>query len=247
MNKYTTCLSSLMFGAVVMITVATAEAYAGRQDGVVLGSTRLILTPSKRTVPLSIYNGTERAWLTQVRVLDTGEHESPLFTALPPLFRLEAGSDAQVRVLATGQPETYPFDREGIWYVHVLTIPASAYPGKEEEAVSSLRVSFESVIKLFWRPASLKAPTAKEYRLVTFTRAGGKVRGCNLTRYYQSFGYLEFDGHRVDLNLQPSMLAPLACETFSTTGQQVRWAMINDYGGSSEIFSVRVSDDSVTK
>ncbi|MDU3300612.1 MAG: molecular chaperone [Enterobacter ludwigii] len=217
------------------------------EGGVVLGSTRLVLTPSARTTSLLIRNGAGRVWLTQVRILDAQERESEKFVVLPPLFRLEAGSEAKVRVTAVGQPEDYPADREAVWYVHALTVPASTQPGHGEGARSELRIGLENVIKLFWRPASLKTPTAEVYRQVAFTSVDGGVKGCNQSRYYLSFDRLVFDGQRVDLNREPAMLSPLACETYKVSARKVGWAMIDDHGGSSEVFTDEVRPAGVVK
>lgn len=231
-NRY---FAGLLSCAVLIL----GDAQAGQQGGVVLGSTRLVMTPSTRVVPLLIRNKDDRVWLTQVRILDAQERESPSFMVLPPLFRLESGDEAKVRVTAVGKPETYPVDREGLWYVHVLTVPASAPPGEGEG--SQLRIGLENVIKLFWRPSSLGTPTAGDYSKVTFTRGDGIVRACNQSRYYLSFDRLVFDGTKADLNRQPAMLKPLSCETYRVSAQNVSWAMIDDHGGSSDLFTARVA------
>lgn len=228
--------------SLLMVLMAEHPASADTQNGIRLGSTRMVLSPSKKTAPLKIRNDADRAWLTQVRILDKDEKETPLFIALPPLFRLESRGDAQVRVQSVGPPEAYASDREMVRYIHVLTIPASAPDDRSmEEKQSALRIGFENVIKLFWRPASLKAPNSDDYRQLVFTRVAEGVRGCNPTRYYLSFDRLTFDGKNVDLNREPSMLAPLGCEVFRANGKNVTWTLITDYGGASEVFSGQVS------
>lgn len=235
MNRF--CRSAL---PLLMFLMVWHQGDAATQNGVRLGSTRMVLSPTQKAAALKIRNEAGRPWLTQVRVLDKDEKESPLFVVLPPLFRLEAKANAQVRVLAVGKPEAYPADRETVWYVHVLTIPASAPSDAAAGEKTALRVGFENVIKLFWRPALLKNPGDRDYRQVVFTRGAEGVKACNKTRYYLSFDRLTFDNKDVDLNREPSMLSPLGCEVFRAEGRSVTWTMITDYGGPSAVFSDRV-------
>lgn len=207
-------------------------------ESVVLNRTRIILGDNRQAAPLGIRNTAAHSWLTQIRVLTEDNKDAPGFIVLPPLFRLEATSSALVRIMATDTPGVFPSDREGVWYVHVLTAPPSAVPDAENTV--AFQVGMESVIKLFWRPSVLHEPDDRVFRQVTFARGGDKIRACNLTRYYLSFGFLAFDGVPVDLNRQPSMLSPLACETLAGAGKKASWTMINDFGGNSHLFETDV-------
>ncbi|CAM4363947.1 MULTISPECIES: fimbrial biogenesis chaperone [Lelliottia] len=220
--------------AVLLCVMGSFNALAARPDGVTLSRTRIILGDDRRAAPLGIRNSATHPWLVQVRVLTANGQDAPLLIVLPPLLRLEAGSSAQVRIMAAGDLSVLPSDRESVWYVHALMVPPSSSFDAEDTA--SFRVGMESIIKLFWRPSVLREPDDKVFRQVRFSGRGEKIRACNLTRYYLSLGSLAFNGVRVDLNRQPSMLAPLGCEDFAGTGKKVSWSMINDFGGNSNVF-----------
>lgn len=220
--------------AVLLCLLGSSPVLATGSDGIALSRTRIILGDDKRSTSLGIRNSASHPWLVQARVLTVEGQDAPLFMVLPPLLRLEAGSSAQVRIMAAGDLSVLPSDRESVWYLHALMVPPSSSPDAGGSA--SFQVGMESVIKLFWRPSSLKEPNDNVFGQVRFSGQGTKIRACNLTRYYLSLGSLAFDGVRVDLNLQPSMLAPLGCENFTGTGKKVSWSMINDFGGNSKVF-----------
>ncbi|PWI77120.1 molecular chaperone [Enterobacter sp. CGMCC 5087] len=206
--------------------------------GIGLGATRMIYREGDTSATLKVLNTGATTWLTQVRVTDVTGNDSRAFAAFPPLFRLEGGSENSVRVRLTGAPGDYPKQTEGVWYVHVLSIPPGRQPAAAKGGVS---VSIENVIKLFWRPDGMPEPGKAVFRDVLFTRAPGGVRACNPGRYYLSFNHLRVDGHSVDLNAAPSMLAPGKCEDYKVKGERVTWSMINDSGGDSGEFSADVS------
>ncbi|MDL2145561.1 hypothetical protein QQY79_23840, partial [Flavobacterium tructae] len=64
------------------------------------------------------------------------------------------------------------------------------------------------------------------------TRTDGGVRLDNPTPYYLTFSHLRFNQVAVDLDRQPSLLAPEGSETYSTSGPVTRaeWQLITDYG-----------------
>lgn len=228
----------VVIGLLTMLFCTLAD--AAEQGGVVLNRTRIIFSDGKQTASFGLRNAASHPWLVQVRVLTAEEKETPLFIALPPLFRLDTGLSNQVRIVATGDKNSYPTDKEGVWFVHVLTVPPSK--AREGDDITGMfHIGLESVIKLFWRPSSLQEPDDNVYRQVTFVSQGEAIRACNATPYYLSFDRLSFDDAKVDLNRQPSMLPPFGCQLIAGKGHRAHWAMINDYGGSSQLFSADVA------
>ena len=217
----------------------------GLPGGVGLGATRVIYHEGNASATLKIFNTGTSPWLTQVRVTDAAGNNSRAFTAFPPLFRLEGNSENSVRIRLTGVPGDYPQRTEGVWYIHVLSIP----PGSQSAAggqgrvqgAGGVGVSLESVIKLFWRPDGMPEPGSTVFRDVLFTRTPDGVKACNPGKYYLSLNRLKVDDHSVNLNTAPSMLAPGKCERYNVRGGKVSWSVINDSGGDSGEFSADIS------
>ncbi|PIJ75376.1 hypothetical protein BL250_09195 [Erwinia sp. OLTSP20] len=220
-------------GLVLLSLQATAA-------GISLNKTRVVFSAGARSVQLGVSNSAESAWLVQVRPLDSQGKVSAGMVATPPLFRVEPYGSNTLRILSTGDGDGFARDRESLGYVEVSAVPASAMTSASS---SALAISVSMRIKLFWRPASLAEPAAADWKSVTWHRRGGVLRACNPSPYYLSFNRLMFDGRLISLNRAPSMLAPRSCERYPEAGEvrQVRWSVINDYGGDSGWYDASVT------
>ncbi|WP_225816860.1 fimbrial biogenesis chaperone [Photorhabdus antumapuensis] len=233
----------VMLGLWVMI-VSPAHA------GLVLGKTRIIYHQSDRVQNISLQNSGSDVYLIQAAVTPWGSStsHSSVFIVLPPLFRIEGNSSNVMRIIRTGGD--FPTDRESLYSFRINAIPARGMPTGEGEAnkqqegvAASLSISLGMNIKFIYRPDGLSVTPKQAYARLTFTRTGNTVVVTNPTPYYQTFAQLKLDGEKVDLNKNPSMLAPFDQATFSLTGLagnsggKVTWSMITDAGGVSELQS----------
>jgi len=77
------------------------------------------------------------------------------FMTDPPVMRLEPGKTRAVQVLMTRVPATLPTDRESLYWLNVLEIPAivDAHPSSPHS--DRLHMGFQSQLKLFYRPKAL--------------------------------------------------------------------------------------------
>ncbi len=71
----------------------------------------------------------------------------------PPLFRLEAGKKASIRIVRSGLP--VPEDRESLLWLNVKGIPAT----DGSEGKNTMQIAINSKIKLIYRPAALQGQT----------------------------------------------------------------------------------------
>ncbi len=205
------------------------------QAGVVVGGTRVIYDGGKREAALSVKNPDQIPYLIQAWADadgPVGENKGspkPPFVVTPPLFRLDAGNENMVRIIRTGG--SLPEDRESVYWMNIKSIPSSA---KGDRNV--LQISVKTRIKLFYRPESIKAPTADDYKIVSFRRTGNQIQVTNPTAYYLSFFSMKIGGTSVDTT--NVMVPPKGTANYplpsTASGNQVSWQVINDFGGGSK-------------
>ncbi|WP_410529537.1 molecular chaperone [Serratia sp. AXJ-M] len=209
------------------------------QAGIIVGGTRVVYDGGKREASLSVNNPDKHPYLIQAwSDADgaTGEKkggDKPPFVVTPPLFRLDPGSENMVRIIRTGG--VLPEDRESVYWMNVKSIPASA---KSDRNV--LQISVKTRIKLFYRPAGIKAPTDEDYRQLTFRRAGNQLQVTNPTPYYITFYSLRMGS--VPVTTTNVMVPPRGTATYplpaAARAGQVSWQAINDFGGNNKTVTI---------
>jgi fimbrial chaperone protein len=223
-------LALFVAGAGLLLPV-TSSAAGGEADkgGISLNQTRVIVDAKGNIKNLTITNTSDRTFLVQSRVAQTldGAHAVP-FIVTPPLFRLVPHSSQILRILPQGI-SSLPVDRESLFSLSVLTIPAG-----ENQNDSQLRMSagMRFGLKLFYRPKGLDAPTESQTCALRFTQSAQNVRIENPTAYHQTLGTLILNGAPADLQTHPLMLPPYGVLTYPTKVnlEHIRWQAINDYG-----------------
>jgi len=229
----------LILGKTVFLVLCVWSGIA--QAGVTVGGTRVIYDGAKREATLSVRNTDKRAFLIQAWVDDDGpdgDHEGalkPPFVVTPPLFRLDAGSENILRIIRSGG--NLPEDREAVFWMDVKSIPSMP-----EASKNVLQIAVKTRIKMFWRPGGLAAPKNEDYGHLTFHRQGNDLIVTNPTPWFMSFNTLSVGG--VPLKQLNLMAAPNTSTAFvlppAASGQDVRWTVINDYGGESQAQTARL-------
>ncbi|MHA7847365.1 fimbrial biogenesis chaperone [Serratia sp. D1N4] len=204
--------------------------------GISLSQTRVIFLSTDKTQTLAVKNTAKQSYLIQSRVqLTPDDSTSAPFIVTPPVFSLQPDNQQLLRIIPQGT--SLPADRESLFYLAVIAIPA--HPGKDIPlAKVSMGVRF--VIKLFYRPADLKmAPTCS----LRLSSAINGVRIENPTPYFQTLGQLKFNGKPINLDAQPSMLAPMSTQNYTVKERvtQAEWQTVTDYGGLSTLCQQMVS------
>lgn len=206
-----------------------------------LDTTRLILPQQKGEVVYRTFNNDENsANLVSIRLSKTpdGNEVVPNFVVSPQLFRLNPSSNNAVRVRLVS-PAGLPFDRESVFYVTSAALPSSPTPFKSDQAAmantgGTVTASVGFLIKLFYRPAALDAPTTKTYQQVTFSRVPGGVQLKNPTPYYLALKGISIDGRAVKFSkTQPDLVPPFGVQiygTASTLKKKVSYRLVNDFG-----------------
>lgn len=226
---------ALLWGVVLgsCLSVSGAMAEGG---GVSFSRNRLIYPAGQRAISITVNNHGDATYLVQASVSgDPTKKTSAPFVVTPPLFRLEAKGQNDIRIMAVGGQ--LPQDRESVFYFMGMTIPGGGAMPDEKKgnntASATLSIAMRSVLKLFWRPEGLKPSPKEAPGKMQFIPEAKAVLVKNPTPYYQSFARLDFDGKAQDLDRGVSMIAPFSEQRFATTGPvaKVTWQVMNDYGG----------------
>lgn len=144
--------------------------------------TRLVFNESDKSISVTLRNNNEKLpYLAQSWLEDEKGNKitSPL-AVLPPVQRIDAMMNGQVKIQALPDIHTLPSDRESLFYYNVREIPPKT--GK----ANTLQIALQTRIKLFWRPKALeKIDMRKPWQFkVTLTRSGQDYTVNNPTPYH---------------------------------------------------------------
>jgi P pilus assembly chaperone PapD len=215
MWRYCNLLTSLL------ALTLTAPAMAGIE----VGGTRLIFDASKKEATLSVRNPEKQTPYLIQSWIDNGDEADQAkipFIITPPLFRLDAGQENQLRVINTG---AMPQDRESIYWMSVKSIAASS------REANQLQISVRTRIKMIYRPAGLRAGVADAYKKLTVKRSGNQLIFTNPTPYFISLHTVYVGNREIT---EAGMVPPISNHTLTApagASGQIRWRAINDYGG----------------
>ncbi len=107
------------------------------QGSVVIMGTRVVYPATQKSISIRLNNDNESPALVQ-SWLDDGDAAAPPesvhvpFIITPPIFRMDSKSGQTVRIVYTG--ESLPKDRESLFYLNVLDIPAK--PGAKKTPIT---------------------------------------------------------------------------------------------------------------
>lgn len=199
-----------------------------------LDRTRVVLDGEEKSVSLNVNNdNAQLPFLAQSWVEDaSGNKISAPLVALPPVQRIEPGEKSQVKIQATGGVSRLPQDRESLFYFNLREIPPKS------DKPNTLQIALQSRIKLFWRPATLKADagSAPWQEKLTLTREGGHYVVNNPTPYFVTLSGASSGVNAPDVKgFEPVMIDPRGSATLkadaAAMGNSPVLTYINDYGG----------------
>ena len=201
--------------AAVIFCVASA-ASLNASASIVTGSTRVIFDGSRQAASLSVENSD--------KVTNPLKKENMIIT--PPLFRLEAGKKASIRIVRSGLP--VPEDRESLLWLNVKGIPAT----DGSEGKNTMQIAINSKIKLIYRPAALQGQTPEssaEKLKWNLTAKGLQVN--NPTPFYMNFSRIEINHQALSGQYFVAPFSTLSIsEGVMSPHGKVTWSLINDYG-----------------
>lgn len=247
MNKKTV-ISLLVFS---LLTAAQARA------AIVPDRTRIIYSSADKSVSVTMKNDNEsKPYLAQVWLEnDRGEKISSPLVTLPPVQRIEAKSEGQVKIQGLPAAASLPQDKESLFYFNVREIPPKS------DQPNTLQIALQTRIKLFYRPEKLaKAVDAVHpwQHKVVLNRQGDDYQAINPTGYYVVL--IDARSRKdapANASFKPVTLAPGASQLLhvkaSSLGEHPVMTYINDYGGRLPLYfncqasSCQVDDDKSSK
>ncbi|HIF6298530.1 TPA: fimbrial biogenesis chaperone [Klebsiella michiganensis] len=193
--------------------------------------TRIILNQSDKSVSVRLTNqSTTTPFLAQSWIEDKDNKKSRNYiTAVPPMVRLEAGEQVQVRLIPQPTLTQLPADRESLFYFNVREIP----PRAEQKNV--MQIAMQSRIKIFWRPKAVEVKNGQVNLTGKFdiSRTASGLTLKNNSPYFVTVGYIGTNGKTL-LPKTSSMMA----EPFGQASQEIKdlpanfqVGFIGDYGG----------------
>ncbi|MDX6840844.1 molecular chaperone [Hafnia paralvei] len=223
----------------LLIFSFTADADT-RNPGLMLDQTRLIFNSAHKSESITLRNASDHVWLIRswVASYSDGNTKSDAFIITPPIFRLDAQSDLQLRVNGVGN-QALPTDRESVYRINVLAIPpkSGAVSSETDANTGNIQFSINTQIKLFYRPVALdnnnKILSAQKNLVFSQTTEGVTVR--NNSPYYVTLYGVTVAGIKIPFDNIDSMVHPfgqLSLKTKKTSrGKNVSYTVVNDFGG----------------
>lgn len=232
------------FAGLLAFLLATTTAHAN----VIIGGTRVVFPAKDGEVTVRLTNDNTRPALVEAWIDDGDIHSTPdkvdtPFLITPPLFRMDAHKDQDLRILFTQSNNPLPTDRETLYWLNVLEVPPKP-TGKEFTGKNYLQFAIRSRLKLFYRPAGLtpdpaKAPGELVFKVAT-TGGGQALLVHNPTPYHITISQItvSVDGKSVAGDAGMGMVDPMSdmrvplpgLKQPPAAGNAIEYSIINDYG-----------------
>ncbi|CAM3628376.1 putative fimbrial chaperone YadV [Klebsiella spallanzanii] len=232
--------SSSFFRTLAQAACLTAAALSfPAAASVIINGTRVIYNGAEKEVSVRLTNtGTQpvlvQSWTDEGDANATPDRIRTPFTLSPPINRINAGKAQTVRLSYTGVP-ALPQDRESVYWLNVLEVPAA----KQDETLSRLQVAFRSRIKLFYRPAALanREQVRAGAEGLTWTVSGQTLTASNASPYFVSLVSVSLKGAGKGGSVEGEMVPPKGKQTFTLpktaragAGTVLVYEYVNDWG-----------------
>ncbi|MFR9704725.1 molecular chaperone [Aeromonas sanarellii] len=210
----------------------------GANASIVIHGTRVIYNGDKKEATISITNKNKTPVLIQSWV-DSGGGNSQVnekdipFIITPPINRVNPDNGQTLRIRYTGNPKL-PSDKESVFWLNVLEIPAKTEGVSSQQNVLSL--AFRSKIKIFYRPQGLSGEAASAADNLKWSMESNGIRVTNPTQYHVSIVNVFANKKSGSAHDIPGrMIAPGETQFYDLKTNnigldEVGFSTINDYG-----------------
>lgn len=233
-------MKNIAIKCAVAVVMAASFSQCAMAD-LVLSGTRVIYPAGKKDVTVQLTNKGVRPLLAQSWI-DSGdatarpETVDVPFYLTPPVSRIDPDKGQTLRIVYN--QKTLPKDRESIFWLNVLEIPAKAKTGDKGKASNTLQLAFRTRVKLFFRPENLNSPRTEAAKSVNWNKTSDTViTADNPTPYYISFSGIDLVSGSKKVAAGDSMLAPFSKtpikikQSIAGSNWTVKYSSVNDYGG----------------
>ena len=218
------CLTTLLF------ITSSSVAFAG----IVINSTRVIYPSDEKEVTAKVLNKGERPVLIQSWIDEGSIDKNPSdikvpFVLTPPINRVDPEKGQTLRIRYVGGEEL-PKDRESLFWLNVLEIPAKS---ENIESRNKVQVAFRTRIKILYRPNNLMLDINDASNALSWERVENGIVINNTTPYYFSISKV-FTNNKNEF-IPGEMIPPKSDKLFKLStdnikGNNLKIEYINDYG-----------------
>ncbi|MEG9795524.1 fimbria/pilus periplasmic chaperone [Serratia marcescens] len=201
-----------------------------------LDRTRVVFNGAEKSQSLTVSNQNKQMpYLAQGWIEDEqGKKIQTPLTVLPPVQRIEAGAQSQLKIQALPAANLLAQDKETLFYFNLREIPPKS------DKPNTLQIALQTRIKLFYRPAALMLNTTQMatpwQEKLTLTKQGDNYQVNNPTPYFIT---LVDAGSRAGVEgvkgFSPVMVPPKGQASLGVSGGVLGpnpvLTYINDYGG----------------
>ncbi|MDN0120115.1 fimbria/pilus periplasmic chaperone [Yersinia frederiksenii] len=204
------------------------------QASVVISGTRVIYPENQKEVTVKVTNMGSgpvvlQSWIDNGDVNARPETLKVPFVLTPPINRVEPNKSQTLRISYTGT--TLPKDRESVFWLNVLEIPAKADANSKQ---NYLQMAYRSRIKLFFRPQGLIGNPNDAAKSLVWTKVSGGLKATNSTPFHISLVTVGVNIGGKPSRIEGQMISPNDSMTFALPGNSsvstVDIEFVNDYG-----------------
>ena len=218
------------------------------QASLVIKGTRVIYNADSKGATIEISNTDDFPNIMQAWVDSDPENKNPEtakapFIITPAVARLEPEASQTLRIIYTG--DALPKDRESVFYLNVLQIPAQ---NSANASANQLQFMLLSQIKIFYRPAISNSNSfdIKKHLSFSLDKNGAgdwSIKAKNTGSYYASLTSAQLLVDGKEIPLQSEMLVPYSEQAWRPVKSSplpsgnltLKTWLINDYGGREEV------------
>lgn len=205
---------------------------------ITMDRTRVIYESDQKAISVSVANKNKslpylaQAWLED----EEGTKINSPFMVTPPLQRIEAGKESQVKIQALPQVRQLPQDRESIYYFNLREIPPKS------DKPNSLQIALQTRVKFFYRPESIKIDHSGNTlaQQISLEKQGDRYLVKNNSPYYFTFvDGSDMPDKFVADDFEPLMLAPFSEGKLAVSAEKLGvkpvLTYVNDFGARPQI------------
>lgn len=224
--------------SIFLLSLSSCALYQNQANAsVTLGGTRFVYNESEDSLSVTIYDRDKgpylvQSWVSEFKAQENdnvGKNKMAVklpFIITPPLFRMEPGDTNTINIVKTDTSQL-PHDRESVFYFNVKAIP-----GKQKDNKSSLMISVDSSMKLFFRPAKLEGDSADSaWEKMSFQQSNKSLIAKNPTPYFVTLHTLSTNG-QMNSAIKNTLISPYGQITVPVKASvhSVSWTALSDEG-----------------
>lgn len=177
---------------------------------IVINGTRLIYHEENDSITVQLNNNSQtsslaQSWTDDGDINATPENSNSPFYVYPPIVKIDGMQGQQLKIKKNN--EKLPDDRESVFYLSVLDIPATPANAKGK---SVLQVALRSRIKLFYRPAGLTANPETVIDNIQWQLKGDHLSVTNNSPYHFTIAAINANDSSRTWLAAPEMIPPFS-------------------------------------